>query len=246
MPEIEHAAGADAPAPLDVDAMLAALRARATSRGARVRLRQVESLARRAATHDGAARRALDDKLAALLAAFGSEDTEANAAAAPLSDPRPRSALADLLADLAHRPSATARPTPVPHAAHAGQARPVAPTPLPTTEPEALQYFRRTWSRLSADQRLAQSRSALPGNAGPLHSQHLLHRSLMLMREVAPAYFELFLSHVDALLWLDHANATGAALAAASAKATGEPTGARRAQPAARAARVARIKLDQA
>jgi hypothetical protein len=234
MPETVRPAS-DASASADPDALLAPLRARAASRVARVRLRLVESLARRAAALDGDARCLVDDKLAALLASF-----EPDAAPATQPDPLPRSPLADLLGDVAHRSPARAKPTPVPKAVPAGQARPIAPIPLPATEPEALQYFRRTWSRLSADQRLAQSRSALPGNAGPLHSQHLVHRSLMLMHEVAPEYLERFLSHVDALLWLDRANAAGPTDAAASPRASTE----RRAQPAARAPRAARTKVD--
>ncbi len=70
-------------------------------------------------------------------------------------------------------------------------------------DPQMLQFFRRTWSRLSAEQRLAQSRSSLPENAGPLHSHQLVHRSLTLMRELSPAYFDHFIAHVDALLWLE-------------------------------------------
>lgn len=70
-------------------------------------------------------------------------------------------------------------------------------------DPQMLQFFRRTWSRLSAEQRLAQSQSTLPENAGPLHSHHLVHRSLTLMRDLSPAYFDHFIAHVDALLWIE-------------------------------------------
>ncbi len=70
-------------------------------------------------------------------------------------------------------------------------------------DPRMLQFFRRTWSRLSAEQRLAQSQSTLPENAGPLHSHQLVHRSLTLMRDLSPAYFDHFIAHVDALLWLE-------------------------------------------
>lgn len=76
---------------------------------------------------------------------------------------------------------------------------------VPSDDPSMLQYFRRTWTRLSADQRLAQSESSLPENAGPLNSQHLVHRSLAQMRELSPAYFDRFIAHVDALLWIERA-----------------------------------------
>ena len=69
-----------------------------------------------------------------------------------------------------------------------------------------VKLFRRTWWRLSADQRLAQSRATLPENAGPLNSHHLVHRSLTLMRELSPEYLERFVGYVDALQWLEQAN----------------------------------------
>ncbi len=67
----------------------------------------------------------------------------------------------------------------------------------------SLDWFRRTWSRLSAAQRLAQSRATLPGNAGPLHSHHLVHQALTLMHEVSPDCLEHFLAQADALAWLE-------------------------------------------
>jgi hypothetical protein len=69
-----------------------------------------------------------------------------------------------------------------------------------------LEFFKRTWSRLSADQRLAQSRATLPDNAGPLNSQHLVHRSLVLMRDLSPEYLEHFVGYIDALQWVEQSN----------------------------------------
>lgn len=92
---------------------------------------------------------------------------------------------------------------------------------VPSDDPSMLQYFRRTWTRLSADQRLAQSQSSLPENAGPLNSQHLVHRSLAQMRELSPAYFDRFIAHVDALLWIERAQEQ----AAKEARATGGKKG---------------------
>ncbi len=85
----------------------------------------------------------------------------------------------------------------------------------PAPEARTLQFFKRTWSRLSADQRLAQSRACLPDNAGPLNSQHLVHRSLLLMRELSPEYLEHFVGYVDALQWLEQSNEAAAAELAA-------------------------------
>ena len=80
--------------------------------------------------------------------------------------------------------------------------------PAASASPEArtLQFFKRTWSRLSADQRLAQSRATLPDNAGPLNSQHLVHRSLTLMRDLSPEYLQHFVGYIDALQWVEQAN----------------------------------------
>ena len=58
----------------------------------------------------------------------------------------------------------------------------------------------------------------VPENAGPLNSQHLVHRSLTLMRDLSPEYLNRFMSYVDALSWLDQANAMGADVARAETK----------------------------
>ena len=70
---------------------------------------------------------------------------------------------------------------------------------------DTLGYLRSTWSRLSADRRLTQSLAKVPENAGPLNSQHLVHRALTQMRELSPEYLHHFMAQVDALLWLEQA-----------------------------------------
>ena len=157
--------------------MIDAWKARGADRFDPLRFRFIEALARRAAAHQGEVRRLLDARLATLLAAYG-EDLEK---AAPIAAPppaSPRGALAEL-ADHIARPADG------------------------VDELKALGYFRSTWSRLSAERRLTQSLATVPKNAGPLNSQQLVHRSLTLMRELSPEYLERFMSHVDALLWLD-------------------------------------------
>ena len=171
-----------------------ALRERGAPHADPVRFRLIESLARRAANHEGAVRRVLDARLAQLVSAcdlaLDSNERPRGDTRPPASTkPLPRSALADLVADLGGR---STPPAPV------SKAR---TTSISTAiELETLPFFRRTWSRLSADQRLAQSLAALPENAGPLNSHHLVHRSLTLMRELSPGYFDRFVAHVDALL----------------------------------------------
>jgi len=167
-----------------------------------VRARFAQALARRAAAHAGAARRVLDDRLAALM---GEPSPMADASQAEAADPA-RGALAELVDHAARQktspvlgPAAKPRET-SPHKAVTDAAA-AAPT---------LQFFKRTWSRLSADQRLAQSLATLPGNAGPLNSHHLVHRSLTLMRELSPEYLERFVGYIDALQWLEQSNEAAA------------------------------------
>ncbi|VBT54572.1 chemotaxis motB protein [Burkholderia pseudomallei] len=78
-------------------------------------------------------------------------------------------------------------------------------------EPALLDYFRETWSKLSADSQLRASLEQVPKNAGPLNSSSLVHRSLSLMRELSPEYLRQFLSYVDALSWLQQMNGDEAA-----------------------------------
>ncbi len=72
-----------------------------------------------------------------------------------------------------------------------------------TEELPEVDYFQRTWSRLSTGLRLQQSQRHVPENAGPLNSSHLIHRSLLLMQERSPGYLQHFLSYVDTLSWME-------------------------------------------
>ena len=168
---------------------------------ASVRARFAQALARRAQAHAGAARRVLDDKLAALTHALADADDASadRASSRPLHGP-----LGELVAHVAREKSAPQLASP-PKPRDATTDKTPAP-PAPAADPKTLQFFKRTWSRLSAEQRLAQSRASLPENAGPLNSQHLVHRSLTLMRELSPEYLERFVGYIDALQWVEQAN----------------------------------------
>jgi hypothetical protein len=169
---------------MDPAATIAAWRERGDQHFDPVRFRLIEVLAGKAAGHRGDARRILDGRLLELLAAYreGLDSApSAEAPGAPNGPPR-RGPFAELLDHLAR------------HASSHGDS----PSELKT-----LRDFRSTWSRLSADRRLTQSLAKVPENAGPLHSHHLVHRSLTLMRELSPEYLDRFMSYVDALLWLD-------------------------------------------
>jgi len=179
----------------DAAATLDAWRARGEHRVDPVRFRFIEALARRAAGHEGDARRILDEKVAGLLAAYRAkiEKIDKSAGAAPAAPPASsvRGPLAELVAHVARQSPLQAD----------GQAATDAAPELKT-----LRYFRSTWSRLSADRRLTQSWAKVPENAGPLNSHHLVHRSLMLMHELSPEYLNRFMSYVDTLLWVDQVN----------------------------------------
>ncbi len=79
---------------------------------------------------------------------------------------------------------------------------------------QTLRYFRSTWSKLSAERHLSRSHATVPDNPGPLNSHHLVHQALKSMRDLSPGYLGHFMAHVDALLWLDDANAVGSASSA--------------------------------
>jgi hypothetical protein len=172
-----------------------------------IRFRFIEAMARRAASHSGETRRILDDKLSLLLAAYADgvecaafKDADADVGAgAPFA--ADRGPLAGLIGYLASRVSADCVGSSVGNA--------VSP---PSSYPklEALDYFREVWTKVSTERQLRQSFAQVPGNAGPLNSSSLVHRSLSLMRELSPGYLEQFLSYVDALSWLEEMNGGGA------------------------------------
>ena len=193
-------------------ATLDAWRARGADRVDPLCFHFIEALERRAAGHSGAARRILDDRLNSLLAAYA-EDLEktgftgAADGAASLALPA-RGALGELLDHIAGRAPASTAEAEV--AADRPAAAQVASRPARWPEPEVLEYFREVWSRLSTERQLRQSQQQVPGNAGPLNSSSLVHRSLSLMRELSPGYLQQFLSYVDALSWLEQMNGGGA------------------------------------
>jgi len=207
---------------------LAAARARDAQARDPVRFHLAEALARRACAHAGEARRVLDMRVEAIVQAL-IDAPEPTAQARPSAPRAGRGALAALVAHVArHRGAASAPASPAsPKAATgAAPARPGAPPAAVTgaaADSSTVQFFKRTWSRLSADQRLAQSRASLPENAGPLNSQHLVHRSLVLMRELSPEYLEHFVGYIDALQWLEQANEAATQELANARAAQGRP-----------------------
>jgi hypothetical protein len=179
----------------DLVAAIDAWRGRGADRFDPVRFRFIEVMARKAAACDGQARAMLDSRVAALLdayvAAVRSAPFDASDGMAVL---RCTSELAELVDYIAQQAATVGDPLAAGDLAPSGGSLP---------ELKTLRYFRGTWAKLSAHQRLAQSLAKMPENAGPLNSQSLVHRSLTLMRELSPEYLDRFMSYVDALLWLD-------------------------------------------
>ncbi|CDY77271.1 hypothetical protein BGLT_06183 [Caballeronia glathei] len=186
--------------------MLDAWRERGDDRLDPVRFHFIEALERRAAAHDGEARRILDERLSGLIEAYAHALLSAASGAADGSgagsvrEPA-RGPLAALVDYIASRAPADGE------GAAAGSA---APNPRADAKLEALDYFRQTWSKVNAERQLRQSLAQVPGNAGPLNSSSLVHRSLSLMRELSPGYLQQFLSYVDALSHLEQMSGAGA------------------------------------
>lgn len=182
-----------------------------------VRFHFIEAMARRAAAHDGPAGQVLRGKVTQLLADYGDALDRAQCAqsetgtcapatsgastAAHIPAHAARGPLAELLDHIAGHAPTLANNKSAGDRAHGAESA--------AAELKTLRYFRSTWSRLSAHQRLTQSLAQVPANAGPLNSHHLVHRTLILMRDASPPYLNRFISYVDALLWLDQASGGG-------------------------------------
>ena len=172
-----------------------------------VRFYFIDALARRAAAHTGETRRILDDRLRTLIEAYagdiehaGSSATGSSSAdAAPAGTPA-RGPLAGLTDHIASHAPADGDGLAVAHGLPGAASYP---------ELAELDYFREIWSKVRTEKQLRQSFEQVPGNAGPLNSSSLVHRSLSLMRELSPGYLKQFLAYVDALSWMEQMNGGG-------------------------------------
>lgn len=199
----------------DIGAQLDAWQASGAGQADPVRFRMLQALARRSAGHGGAARRLLDERLHGLVAAYaaivqrhasnGGDAAEGGAPSTPTT-----SALGALVQDL----TARARPA-ITVASNDARSGAPAPAHAPLSDAPLVDalgdYFRETWARVSVEQHFRLSLERVPENAGPLNTDHLVHRSLSLMRETSPEYLRHFLSYVDAMSWLEQLGAAAAA-----------------------------------
>lgn len=188
----------------DTQATLDAWRERGADRLDPVRFHFIAALSRRADSHGGEARRILDDKLSSLIEAYANDlesvACKAGNAASP-GEPA-RGTLGGLIEYIASQAPA--------HSPGSAPAIDAAPRRSAYPDLPMLDYFRATWSKVSADRQLRQSLEQVPDNAGPLNSNRLVHRSLALMRELSPGYLQQFLSYVDTLSWMEQMNSSGA------------------------------------
>ena len=160
----------------------------------------IEVLARRTQAHTGAARPLLQDKLERALDACSARLQAIEAAPFGAHEPppsaAPRSALAQLLQDIA--PAASAVPLAAATPAAVQKAGWQAERPH-------VQQFRQQLSKISVQKQVRQAIAQAPQNAGPINSHMLVLRALGLMRDISPDYLDRFMGYVDTLLCLDEA-----------------------------------------
>lgn len=188
-----------------LSSQLDALRSSGAAERDPVRFAYLEALARRAATQAEPVRQILAGKIDRAAAELASRPAPVAVASPPAGSASP---LAELLAYLGRQ--ADDQPAARAAAVALGESRPPASDPAPAhrqpaPELKSVAYFRDEWSKLSTEQQLTQTLAQAPENAGPMNSQHLVLRSLQVMRDIAPDYLHGFMSYVDALIWLEHA-----------------------------------------
>jgi hypothetical protein len=204
----------------DLQAALDALRASGAAERNPVRFAYLDALARRATAQPEPIRQILSAKISTAASELAARPAN------PLTEEHPPSAaspLTDLLAYIGHH--ASAHPDAAQPATHAAtvnrNSRRISQNSLAVRSPQteelkSVAYFRDEWSKLSAEQQLTQTLAQAPENAGPMNSQHLVLRSLQVMRDIAPDYLQGFMSYVDTLIWLEHLAPTKPATARSS------------------------------
>ena len=196
---------ADSPGAADALARLEAMRQAGAADRDPVRFAYLAALTRRAAGQAASIRATLQPKLVALANELATQPAPAPIEAAPPPAPGP---LADLLSHIGQHAPPHQPPWPSsavnPEKQQKSSIAPSAKAP----ELKSVAIFRDDWSRLSTEQQLTQTLAQAPANAGPMNSQHLVLRSLERMRDLAPAYLQGFMSYVDTLIWLEHADPT--------------------------------------
>ena len=218
-----------------VDALLASVRSEGGQQFDAAGWHYLDTLARRAAGHEGSARRMLDAKLERALAAFARRFAQARSASADLLDvacqqhPHAGTELQRLFAagdfkglrrmhgalearaqcaglgELVSLLETAVAGAPGHPAASHATARATAAA-SPALELKTVRESRATWARLSVDRELALAMKQGPKNAGPINSHMLVLRSLAMMQEISPDYLSRMVSYADTLLALQPAD----------------------------------------
>jgi hypothetical protein len=206
----------------DSGTLLASLRDAGAARLDPLRWHYLERLQARAQAQPMAVQRVLEVRLALALAEYQNRFAQAQQPA-PVGDtcdagaaegrPAPAPPAATPLGALLHTLAQQAAG----HAPEGGAAL-AQESALGRSELKSVRQFRSTWSKLSADKQLNQALDQAPKNAGPLNSHMLVLRSLALMRDMAPDYFNRFISYADTLLSLEQAGQARATPARAGAE----------------------------
>ena len=198
--------------PADWQARLDTLQASGADHHDPVRFAYLVALTRRAAMAAEPVRQLLMAKTAALADELAAQPRPARAASPESAAPSPLAELLAYISQQAHVQSDTTQPATasvtVNRNFRPNFQSPSAGRNTPAAELKSVTYFRNTWSRLSTEQQLTQTLAQAPANAGPMNSQHLVLRSLETMRDISPDYLQNFMSYIDALIWLDHADPT--------------------------------------
>lgn len=192
----------------DLQAAFDALRASGAAERNPVRFAYLSALARRAAAQSEPIRQLLNARIRAAASELAAGPVNPLTESPPASSASP---LADLLAYIAQdahaHPEATLPAAENPSVnRNFGQVsrNSSAHRSAQTPELKSVAYFRDEWSKLSTEQQLTQTLAQAPENAGPMNSQHLVLRSLQVMRDIAPDYLQGFMSYIDTLIWLEH------------------------------------------
>ncbi|MBU1363287.1 MAG: DUF2894 domain-containing protein [Gammaproteobacteria bacterium] len=191
----------------DIQAQLDALRASGAAACDPVRFAYLEALSRRAATQPESIRQSLNARISAAASELASRPAPAPAEIAPSSAASPLTDLLAYIGGQAHDQTGTFQPV-AENPTVNRKNRPKSKSAPQGPELKSVAIFRNEWSKLSTEQQLTQTLAQAPENAGPMNSQHLVLRSLERMRDIAPDYLQGFMSYIDTLIWLDHADPT--------------------------------------
>lgn len=195
-----------------IQAQLDALRASGAAERDPVRFAYLEALSRRAATQPEAIRQSLNTKISAAASELASRPEPTPTEIAPTSTASPLAELLTYISQQAHdQPNVMQLANEVSTVNRKNHPKSKTASAAHRTlgpELKSVAIFRNEWSKLSTEQQLTQTLAQAPENAGPMNSQHLVLRSLERMRDIAPDYLQGFMSYIDTLIWLDHADPT--------------------------------------